>query len=93
MSNDDNQLTPREIKRKIKAQNKENKKDKCFFDKTRECDPTCKSHSHNEALGGVKLLQWAKLLFWRKGWCKLLKMMDEGKVSLKEAKSLFGGTE
>lgn len=86
-----NELTPREIKRKIKAQYKENKKDKCFFDKDRVCNPTCKSHSHNEALGGVKLLQWMKLLFVTKGYCKLLKMMDEGKVSLKEAKSLFGG--
>jgi len=88
-----NELTPKELKRRIKTKNKENKKDKCFFDKTRVCNPTCKSHSHNEAFGGVRLLQWAKLLFVTKGHCKLLKMMDEGKVTLKEAKSLMDGKE
>lgn len=91
MSNE--QLTPREIKRKLKAQKKFDKKDKCFKDKTRICDPTCKSHSHNEAFGGIRLLQWFKLAIATKGHCKLLKALEEDKLDNKELTALMDGKE
>lgn len=92
-NNTENELTPREIKQSIKTQKKFDKKDKCFKDKNRICDPTCKSHSHNEAFGGIRLMQWWKKLLWKKGECKLLKALEEDEIDNKELTALMDGKE
>jgi len=79
-------LSRRELKAKIKELSKHKRKDKCYFNENRLCDYTCRSHSHNRIVWGIKLLQWTRHLRLKKGECVLLKLLDEGKISLKEVK-------